>query len=97
MAEKESAYRRRPWNKSVPAHVKSDMATLHPARSQSALPVRMIGRAFIRRLTMKVSRLLSAVFVLLALALGSFAVSGCTSGTDSGASSTSGGSSSGGY
>ncbi|MFM0200117.1 hypothetical protein PQR53_09575 [Paraburkholderia fungorum] len=45
---------------------------------------------------MKVSRLLSAAFVLLALALGSFTMSGCTSGTDSGASSTSG-SSSGGY
>jgi hypothetical protein len=45
---------------------------------------------------MKVSRILSAAFVLLALALGSFAMSGCTSGTDSGASSTSGGSSSGG-
>lgn len=45
---------------------------------------------------MKVSRILSAAFVLLALALGSFAMSGCTSGTDSGASNTSGGSS-GGY
>jgi uncharacterized membrane protein YgcG len=49
-----------------------------------------------RRLTMKVSRILSAVFVLLALAGGTLATSACTSATDSGASSTSGGSSSGG-
>ncbi|WP_167361451.1 hypothetical protein [Paraburkholderia ginsengiterrae] len=45
---------------------------------------------------MKVSRILSAVFVMLALALGSLATSGCTSTTDSGASSSSGGSGSGG-
>jgi hypothetical protein len=43
---------------------------------------------------MKASRILSAVFVLLALALGSLATSGCTSATDnsaSGSSSNSGG------
>ncbi len=40
---------------------------------------------------MKVSRILSAVFVMLALAFGSLATSACTSTTDSGASSTSGG------
>ncbi|MEM5458797.1 MULTISPECIES: hypothetical protein [Paraburkholderia] len=45
---------------------------------------------------MKVSRILSAVFVLLALAGGTLATSACTSATDSGASSSSGGSS-GGY
>ncbi|MFP3566557.1 hypothetical protein [Paraburkholderia sp. SIMBA_030] len=39
---------------------------------------------------MKATRILSTVFVLLALALGSLATSGCTSATDSGASSTSG-------
>jgi hypothetical protein len=41
--------------------------------------------------------MLSAAFMLVALALGAFATSGCTSGTDSGASSTSGSGSSGGY
>ena len=47
---------------------------------------------------MKATRILSAVFMVLALALGSFATSGCTSATDTGASGTSGGSgSSGGY
>ncbi|MFM0227155.1 MULTISPECIES: hypothetical protein [Paraburkholderia] len=46
---------------------------------------------------MKVSRILSAVFVLLALAGGTLATSACTSATDSGASSTSGSGSSGGY
>ena len=70
------------------------MAALHIARGRSALPVPMTGRALIRRLTMKVSRLLSAAFVLLALALGSLATSGCT--TDSSASGASGNSSSGG-
>ncbi|CAB3807238.1 hypothetical protein LMG28614_06557 [Paraburkholderia ultramafica] len=38
---------------------------------------------------MKASRILSAVFVLLALALGSLATSGCTSATDNGASGSS--------
>lgn len=41
---------------------------------------------------MKVTRILSAVFVMLALGLGSLATSGCTSATDNGASGTSGGS-----
>jgi hypothetical protein len=45
---------------------------------------------------MKVSRILSAVFVLLALAFGTLATSACTT-SDSGASGTSGNSSSGGY
>ena len=45
---------------------------------------------------MKASRLLSAVFVLLALALGSLATGACTS-TDNSASGSSGNSSSGGY
>jgi hypothetical protein len=45
---------------------------------------------------MKASRILSAVFVLLALALGSLATGGCTSATDGGASGTSGTSSGGG-
>ncbi|CAB3781653.1 hypothetical protein [Paraburkholderia caffeinilytica] len=45
---------------------------------------------------MKVSRILSAAFVLLALALGSLATSGCTSATDNSASGTSGNTGSGG-
>lgn len=43
---------------------------------------------------MKPSRLVSALFVMLALAVGTLAAGGCTSATDAGASSTS---SSGGY
>jgi hypothetical protein len=54
-------------------------------------------RMFIRRFTMKASRILSAVFVLLALAFGSLATSGCTSTADNSASGTSGTSSGGGY
>ncbi|QQC64925.1 hypothetical protein [Paraburkholderia ginsengisoli] len=46
---------------------------------------------------MKASRILSAVFVLLALAFGSLATSACTSATDSSASGSSGNSSGGGY
>ncbi|MFM0596599.1 MULTISPECIES: hypothetical protein [Paraburkholderia] len=46
---------------------------------------------------MKSSRVLSAIFVLLALALGSLVTSACTSATDTGASSSSGNGSSGGY
>jgi hypothetical protein len=46
---------------------------------------------------MNASRILSAVFVLLALAFGSLATSGCTSATDSSASGSSGNSSGGGY
>ncbi|MFL9893576.1 hypothetical protein SAMN02787142_1633 [Burkholderia sp. WP9] len=45
---------------------------------------------------MKLSRILSAVFVLLALAGGTLATSACTSATDSSASGTSGGTGSGG-
>ncbi|MFL9867098.1 hypothetical protein PQR67_23235 [Paraburkholderia fungorum] len=46
---------------------------------------------------MKISRIFSAAFVLLALALGSLTTSGCTSAaTDSGASGTSGNTGSGG-
>ena len=70
------------------------MAALHFARGRSDPRFAGAGRALIRRLTMKVSRILSATFVLLALALGSLAMSGCT--TDSGASGASGNSSSGG-
>ncbi|MGF6569484.1 hypothetical protein SAMN05443245_1580 [Paraburkholderia fungorum] len=55
-----------------------------------------VGTLFIRRLIMTISRIFSAVFVLLALAFGSLATSGCTS-TDSGASSSSGSGSTGGY
>ncbi|HEY4298801.1 MAG TPA: hypothetical protein VGM85_20185 [Paraburkholderia sp.] len=46
---------------------------------------------------MKASRVLSAVFVLLALAFGSLATTACTSATDGSASSSSGNSSGGGY
>lgn len=46
---------------------------------------------------MKASRILSAVFVLLALAFGSLATTACTSTTDSSASGSSGTSSGGGY
>jgi hypothetical protein len=46
---------------------------------------------------MNASRILSAVFVLLALAFGSLATTGCTSATDSSASGSSGNSSGGGY
>jgi|SRR5471032_2324036 hypothetical protein len=96
MAEKEGTCRCRAWNKSQPAHVNSDMAALHIARGRSDPRLAGTGRVLIRRLTMKVSRILSAVFVLLALALGSLATSACTSATDSSASGTSGNSGSGG-
>jgi hypothetical protein len=96
MAEKEGTCRCRAWNKSQPAHVNSDMAALHIARGRSDPRLAGTGRVLIRRLTMKVSRILSAVFVLLALALGSLATSACTSATDSNASGTSGNSGSGG-
>lgn len=46
---------------------------------------------------MKASRILSTVFVLLALALGSLATSGCTATADNSASGTNGNSSGGGY
>lgn len=72
------------------------MAALHIARGRSDPRLAGAGRALIRRLTMKVSRILSAVFVLLALALGSLATSACTSATDSSASGTSGNTGSGG-
>jgi hypothetical protein len=49
------------------------------------------------RLIMTISRIFSAVCVLLALAFGSLATSACTSATDSSASGSSGNSSSGGY
>jgi hypothetical protein len=55
-------------------------------------PHTWVDRTLIRRSTMKVTRILSAVFVMLALGLGSLATSGCTSATDNGASGTSGGS-----
>jgi len=96
MAEKEGTCRCRAWNKSQPAHVNSVMAALHIARGRSDPRLAGTGRVLIRRLTMKVSRILSAVFVLLALALGSLATSACTSATDSSASGTSGNSGSGG-
>jgi hypothetical protein len=73
------------------------MAALHVARGRSGPRLARAGQALIRRLNMKVSRILSAAFVLLALALGSLATSACTSATDSGASGASGGTSSGGY
>jgi hypothetical protein len=75
------------------------MAALHIARSRSDSRHAGTGRGFIRRLTMKLSRIFSAAFVLLALALGSLATSACTSAaTDNSASGSSGSSgSSGGY
>jgi hypothetical protein len=60
-------------------------------------PANLQRRMLIRRLTMNASRILSAVFVLLALAFGSLATSACTSATDSSASGSSGNSSGGGY
>jgi hypothetical protein len=74
------------------------MATLHIARGRSAARLACIGWVRFRRFTMKASRLLSAAFVLLALALGSLATSACTSAPDNGASGSSGGTpSNGGY
>jgi hypothetical protein len=72
------------------------MAALHIARGRSGPRLARTGQALIRRLTMTASRILSAAFVLLALALGSLATSACTSATDSSASGTSGNSGSGG-
>ncbi|AXL53409.1 hypothetical protein DSC91_006807 [Paraburkholderia caffeinilytica] len=72
------------------------MAALHIARGRSGSGSQAPSGALIRRLTMKVSRILSAAFVLLALALGSLATSGCTSATDNSASGTSGNTGSGG-
>ncbi|ANB72346.1 hypothetical protein AYM40_08210 [Paraburkholderia phytofirmans OLGA172] len=72
------------------------MAALHFARGRSDSRLAGTGWALIRRLTMKVSRILSAAFVLLALALGSLATSACTSATDNSASGTSGNTGSGG-
>jgi hypothetical protein len=76
------------------------MAALHIARGRSGPRLARTGQALIRRLTMTASRILSAAFVLLALALGSLATSACTSATDSsasGANGASGTSSTGGY
>jgi hypothetical protein len=76
------------------------MAALHIARGRSGPRLARTGQALIRRLTMTASRILSAAFVLLALALGSLATSACTSANDSsasGANGASGTSSTGGY
>jgi hypothetical protein len=66
-------------------------------RAADRVPANLKRRTLLRRLTMKASRILSAVFVLLALAFGSLATSGCTSATDNSASGSSGNSSGGGY
>ncbi|ABE30178.1 hypothetical protein Bxe_A2785 [Paraburkholderia xenovorans LB400] len=94
MAEKDGASPCLRRNKPAPARVISGMAALHRARGRPASRLAQGVRALMRRFTMKVSRILSAVFVVLALAAGTLATSACT--TDGGASGTSGGNSSGG-
>ena len=64
--------------------------------SPVGLPLSLVRRALIRRHVMKVSRIFSAVCMLLALAFGSLTTGACAATPDSGASSSSGNSGSGG-
>ncbi|SIT39872.1 hypothetical protein BN2475_230034 [Paraburkholderia ribeironis] len=74
---------------------------MHGGTAFRAWPIALSGPRFVpdvhqETLTMKASRILSAVFVLLALAFGSLATSACTSTADNSASGTSGSSGGGG-